>query len=234
MISKLILLFAALAHAMPSSMSIRPRWGAPASELTFSPSFSLLANVTRPHGNINPQNYHVAALHNGVGSNIAVLLPEGAVLGLESFYRNGTKEELDQGKGDLVSTHGMPVNQDRYIPFALQVSASGVDATITISAGTGTRGFTVQQSRDDVATVWYNPETAASTTLRGGYLFWACKATLSANMDTLRLVAPPQTDLLPEGCAEITLLPQCAGSLPEQAVSQFSTEGTSCYVDARM
>lgn len=207
-VSSAVALLSTLASAAPTSTPIFP----PKSS---SESFNLIANVTS--GDLTPsvQNWAVSSYHTGAGTAYAVL----SATSKRIFYANGTAEEIRYSQGNVLSDEGTPP-----FPGGLVLNAPTTSTTpevsLSVNAGLGTTGVGI--------TIF--PEPISKLYAVGGGGFYACERVPFQGAQSAVMLFQKQhyDDVVPTGCAEVVLLPQCSEGSgvvhPTGAVS-------GCYAD---
>ena len=167
----------------------------------------------------------------GAGEDASVLIPSsGGVLGLEpdTYYGNGTSEQITYGTGSVVRT---PSGE---YPYSISINGAP-NATaghqVSVDIGDGTFGvgvfgvsYTGPGQPDSQPFLGYRPLGSYG----GEDQFYACNGQFYEYTVPL-LYWRNETSVTPEDCAEIKLLPQCAGDVVN--ATQY-TQKVSCYDDA--
>jgi len=223
-----ILSLAALASAVPTTTKHQ----SPSSK---SKGFTLVAKVSNPNHDLSPSinNRVIIAAHTGAGFNVAVLYPAGSNGSI--FYQNGTAAEVAAGTTTLINDEATPLT-----PFGLSIqSPAQFDTTyptehaIFINAGRGTRVTLVNGNRG--YPIVHNGLDTSTDKGQGRGTFAACDNTVpyyQKKFVTLMYVYGGEK--VPEGCAPVVLVPQCAvlAALPEgsYASHEFANE-VGCFGD---
>lgn len=167
-----------------------------------SKGFNLVVNVTEPSADFSPsiQNSFVTTIHTGAGlALVGVNAQRGPV-----FYQNGTAEEQHYGQATVVTDAGTPET-----PAGLKLNKAKDDgaATAGLDFGYGTPG--IQLSAFPEPYSYLVPET-----------FIACNESLEYYQGQ-HFIIIKHADVsvsengtishdVPENCAAVRLLPQCA------------------------
>jgi hypothetical protein len=192
-----------LASAAPTAAPVYPT-------KTTSQNFQLIANVTANDLTPSIQNYVVASYHTGAGEAYAVLMPD--LSSGRIFYVNGTASDVRFGNSNILSDEGL--NQATP-PFPAGLAIDPANA-VSINAGAGQPGIVLTQFPDPIT------ELAAG----GGDGFYACESQLTYG-NAVQLFSKGSGET-PEGCADVTLLPQCSeGSGATHPYGQT----VNCYAD---
>lgn len=182
-----------------------------------SKGFRLVLNVTDSSRDFeNPiQGYFISSIHTGAGTAL-VGVNRNEETG-RIFYQNGTEEEYSGSQATTVTDGGTPL-----FPAGLQLVQNGSVAVATLDNGPGTPGVQVSALKQFT---YLLPET-----------FYACNESLSYYGGKYFVVIK-QTNLIknvPEECAPVRLIPECAtlNDLPEGSYSshEFALK-TKCYID---
>jgi hypothetical protein len=175
-----------------------------------SNNFNLIANVTS--GDLSSiQNWGLTSYHTGAGEAYAVLQPTSPRI----FYANGTAEDIRYGNGNILSDEGTPL-----FPAGIVLNAPySTTESISINAGTGTSGVGISHFPNPISYLY----------AAGGDGFYACEQVpVQGGQSTVMLFQKHSGNVVPGGCAELVLLPQCSGGSgaadPNAAVS-------GCYAD---
>lgn len=203
------LTIAAAATALPSQ---QPRT---ASTTSTSKGFNLVAHVTDPTHDLTPslEGQVLGAAHTGAGFNAAVFYGTTGRL----FYQNGTAEQVANRETTIVTDGGTPP-----FSFTLQVQPAGEARRILdISIGQGTANTVVAADGG-----------AQLVNGLGEGTWLACNELVpyyNREFVTLQYAYGEGAEV-PEGCAPIVLVPECAAlnDLPEGSLSshEFATEVT--------
>ncbi len=200
-----------------------------------SRGFRLVVNVTDPSSDLSPsiQGSFLSLAHIGPAQNRAIILPtEGPV-----FYQNGTFKDITMQRIGILTDGGTP-------PFPeglTYASDSGTNTTqgapLFVNAGASGGGTRLTRLWDPYSYLTILSNVVESTLV-------VCNSTIPyygesrffnvVNWVTARRDATGTHLVLPEGCAAIRLVPQCAvlNELPEGAYSshEFAQE-VRCYED---
>lgn len=205
---------ASLAAAAPTPGPACPAGGHP--PVSQSKGFTLVVNVTDLATDLEPsvQGYTLSTIHDGAGQAVAGLYNDSAPV----WYLNGTDADIKDKSGSIIMDGGTPP-----FPMGIDVLAAkdGV-SSVRVDAGPGTPGV-------QLATDRYTYVTAPKA---GTYA--ACREPLAYYGGREFLVLKHAEGDVPEGCAEIKLLPQCAEleALPEGAISSHEfARDVDCYED---
>jgi hypothetical protein len=202
--------------------------------LSKSHGFKLVVNITDLSMDFTPsiQNYKLTAIHTGAARNRAVLRDSTGLV----FYQNGTDEDNKYWHSDIIADAGQPPYPLGIQIFWAEGETTKHDVTMDIGAGS----MSVMLSSDE------NPLSFINPLEKSGALgtFIACNETIPYypgqfffTLDWLvgGLDAHNKYVLeVPDHCAPIHLVPQCAPlpDLPEGAYSshEFAQE-VRCYED---
>jgi len=199
---------------------------------SFSKGFRLIANVTDPSTDLTPSiNGQIfTGIHTGPPYNEGVVL-SGAETSGRIFYQNGTAEEIRYHSANVLSDGGTPL-----FPWGIDVQANGeaVEPTVTINGGEGTKGVALSTFPDPYS---YLTGTAPGT-------FAVCSRNVPYYGEDFTVVRyiygvfNATTGLyernVPDDCAVIRLIPECATlpELPEGSMSSHEFAADSkCYED---
>jgi hypothetical protein len=193
-----------------------------------SQGFRLVVNVTDKAQDLKPsvQGLYVNSIHVGAGLNVAGV---GAKDVSNIFYQNGTAAEYRFGAATTITDEATPLT-----PFGLSLTKNAGSDTLSsanINGGAGTPG--VQISQFPEAFLFLEPET-----------FVICNNPLEYYQDQKFLVVEQAATTIssagaiekniPEGCAPVRLVPECATleSLPagSYASHEFALQ-SECYAD---
>ena len=236
MVSAVVVLsLAALAAAIPAKRQT-PHYP-PSSQST---GFTLIANVTDPSKDFSPSisGLVLEGIHVGAGLNVATLSSAANSAG-NIFYENGTASDIfSGGPVDILMDGGTPL-----FPWGITVQSPTVfDTTypaehdVFVNAGTGTQAS---------LTRFPNPYPYLANG-QGTGTFVACNNTVPyyrANFITVQyayatFTAPDGSydyqANIPDGCAPINLVAQCAtlDTLPAGSISSHQYAATvQCYDD---
>lgn len=181
-----------------------------------SSNFRFVANVTDPSCDLAPSinNYVLSSYHIGAGEDYAVLIPNTTYTSGRIFYVNGTATEVRYGASNLLSDGGTP-------PFPFGVSILPTTEAVTITAGEGQAGIGLTRFPDPVPKLYGGQE---------GDGFYGCLKTAPflPYGDAVVLFYKPYGSETPEGCADVTLLPECSEG--SGAVDEFANT-LNCYPD---
>lgn len=192
-----------------------------------SKGFNLVVNLTDPSADFSPsiKNAFIASIHTGAGQALVGITSD--VTRSRIFYQNGTVEENRYGQSNVLSDGGTPPT-----PQGFQLTkddGSETLSTATMNFGPGTPGIALSRFPEPYS--FLIPETfvACNTSLAyyGGQYFITIKqaqTTVSEDGEIQRNI--------PEGCAAIRLVPQCAtlNELPPDAYAshEFALD-SFCY-----
>ncbi|KAK3386711.1 hypothetical protein B0H63DRAFT_468265 [Podospora didyma] len=226
---------AALAAAAPAKRDT-PHY--PATSL--SKGFLLIANVTDPTKDLSPSvnGWVVQTAHIGPPFNAAVLQSPGASAPGRIFYENGTDERVRYGQSTVITDGATPPS-----PFGILVQSPTefdtlypTEHDVFINGGPGTPAS---------ITRFPSPYAILQNNLGVG-TFVACNNTIpyygykfiTINYAYATFEGPDggyqYNANIPEGCAPITLLPQCTtlNELPPDAYASHEFAVTErCYED---
>jgi hypothetical protein len=194
---------------------IAPRATAPST----SKGFRLVVNVTDPSRDFDTpiQNYFIASIHTGAGLAL-VGVNRNEQTG-RIFYQNGTEEEYQASQATTITDGGTPL-----FPVGLKLTKDEESSlsVATLDNGPGTPGIQVSALKKFT---YLLPET-----------FFACNESL-AYYGGKKFIVIKQTNFIkdvPEDCAPIRLVPECA-ELEDLPAGSFSTHDfaldTRCYDD---
>lgn len=180
--------------------------------------FTLVANET---GRV------VSTAHTGAGSSLAVLSDPSSIPG-RVFYLNGTAEDWRYSRTHVLTDGGTPP-----FPFGLGIVDPSGDVPLNISS------VVVNAGSGTPAKLANFPEPVPALVNVLGWGSWvACDRYVrpaNAVLTVLGYVYAKNGEVhpeIPEGCAKVTLLPQCAQlpELPEGSISshEFALE-VKCY-----
>jgi len=184
-----------------------------------SQNFNLIANVTDPSSDLTPSinGWILSSYHVGAGEDYAVLEQDYSVGRV--FFVNGTAEEVRFNQADLLSLEGTP-------PFPAGVSIDNPNITNTlgehtvhINAGLGEAGILLANFPNPIPYL-----SAPGSASGGGY--YACNNSLPFG-PAVQLLYRYFEEITPEGCVDVTLLPQCVSNA---TVEEFSNT-VNCYAD---
>lgn len=203
-----------------------------------SNAFRLVVNVTDPTTDFTPSinDYVLTSYHVGAGEAYAVLQPNLTFTSGRILYENGTAYDVRFGAASVISDGGTPP-----FPEGLYVqNETEFDYKYTTQhnamflPGGGTKGVGLAQFPNPIPYL-ANPGSgsfaACNNTLPYGPAFslvyaYATFTDADGNYDYQKNI--------PEGCAEITLLPECAtiNDLPAGSYSSHEFASTQrCYED---
>ncbi|KAJ4168043.1 hypothetical protein NW754_011857 [Fusarium falciforme] len=192
-----------------------------------STGFKLIVNVTDHSKDFDPpiNNYEITTIHVGAGlSLVGVVEQDGRV-----FYQNGTKDQRQDGEATVLTDGGTPLT-----PAGLAIQQNKENKQLydaSLNFGPGTPG--VQLNALDDPYTYMLPET-----------FVACDESLEYYqgkhfivIKQARLSIDENNEIqrnIPDGCAPIRLVPQCAEleEVPEGSYSshEFALD-SKCYND---
>ncbi|KAF2725898.1 hypothetical protein K431DRAFT_280627 [Polychaeton citri CBS 116435] len=166
----------------------------------------LVANVTDCDLTPSIQGWVVESYHNGAGTGFAVLSAPDAEYP-RAFYVNGTITDVRYGQSNLLTDGGTPPFAEGFIvPQANQTDKAG-RRQVQINAGSGTDGVFFAQFPAQVPKLMYGNHEVMETF--GS--FYACNVTYLYG-PAVGLFYHSYDVEKPDGCAAITLLPECAGN----------------------
>ncbi|KLU92356.1 hypothetical protein MAPG_11302 [Magnaporthiopsis poae ATCC 64411] len=232
---------AALATAAPA---VTPRQTVPHyPPSSVSKGFRLISNVTDPTRDLTPSvhGFALGGIHIGPPNSRSVLSPQADNTS-RLFYLNGTASDLTLGTTRIVSDGGTP-------PFPWGVHVQGPDefdlpanpgSHATFINGGSTLDVGITKFPDPYSVLVNRKAEGGSA----GGTFVACYHEVPyyrrpfVVVDYAYATVDPDTALpvvkVPEGCAPITLIPQCAvlNDLPPDAISshEFALD-QKCYED---
>lgn len=216
------LALAGAAAASPITDSVTPNY--PPKQT--SVGFKLVVNVTDPSRDLSPsiQNTFLTSIHVGAGLNLVGQSSDQSVS--RTFYVNGTTEEVFYNQAHVISDAGYIIEG-----LALQGSQNGNSAGTyaTLNGGSGQKSLGLTRFPNPY--VYLTPST-----------YYACKEAVQYYGGKEFVViknAPVAWDstvdaTVPEGCAPVNLIPQCAelAPLPEGSSIKHDFAATSeCYKD---
>ncbi|KAL8396580.1 hypothetical protein RB594_003599 [Gaeumannomyces avenae] len=228
---------AVLATAAPT-LTLRQAPHYPPSSL--SKGFRLIANVTDPSRDLTPSvhGFALGGIHIGPPNSRSVLSPQADNTS-RVFYLNGTAADLSLNAARVVSDAGTP-------PFPWGVRVQSRDE-FDVPANPGSHATFINggSSADVGVTRFPDPYSVLANRKDGpGGTFVACYHEVPyyqrpfVVVDYAYSTVDPATQLpvveVPEGCAPVALIPQCAelNDLPADAVSshEFALD-QKCYED---
>lgn len=158
---------------------------------SYAQNFNLIANVTNiGSSNFSVQNYAVQSYHLGAGTAAAVLALSSDAN--RPFYQNGTDSVHIT---DVLSDGGTPPFPEGFI-VDTTLDSEGRNGCY-VNAGAGTTGVQITRFPDPVSRLEY-----------AGGQFYAC-TTLLLGGPQVQVFWRAYGEVTPDGCAEITLFPQC-------------------------
>lgn len=210
-----------LISALPA---ILPRADFPPLSTTTNYAFTLVANVTGTDLSPSIKNYVLNSYHTGAGLAYAVLTPPSNSTA-RVFYINGTASEVAYGTSSLLSDAG---TLNATFPEGLIVSPQNPNDA---SAGASTVEINSGEGQEDVGLTIFSPGNEI-VHLHGldGEGFYACETTLEYG-PAIQLWYKSYSAETPAGCADIDLLPQCAGGSGIHYDTAFGKNVVSCYDD---
>ena len=177
------------------------------------------------------EGYRLSSGHVGAGQDASVLVPSsGRVLELEpdTYCSNGTNEQIAWGTSSIVRT---PSGE---YPYSIAINGApnttaGHQVSVAIGVGTfdvGVLGvsYTSPGQPDSQPYLVYRPIGSYG----GEDQFYPCNGQFHKYTIPL-LYWSNENSLTPNDCAEIKLLPQCAGDVVN---ATRYTQKVSCYKDA--
>ncbi|KAL7903380.1 hypothetical protein HDV63DRAFT_363875 [Trichoderma sp. SZMC 28014] len=193
-----------------------------------SQGFRLVVNVTDKALDLSPsvQGLYVNSIHTGAGFNAAGV---GAQDESNIFYQNGTATEVRYNSATLITDEATPLS-----PFGFSLSKNAGSETLSsanINGGAGTPG--VQLSQFPEGFLFLEPETfvICNTPLE----YYQGTKFLTVNQAASTISSSGQVEKnIPEGCAPVRLLPECATLEALPAGSYASHEyavQSECYAD---
>ncbi|EMR68843.1 hypothetical protein MGN70_004817 [Eutypa lata] len=218
-----------LASAVPLSTRQIPYYPPTSKSL----GFQLIVNVTDPSKDLTPpvNGWAFSAIHTGAGFNEAVISEN--VTASRIFYQNGTAEEIRYREGSVLSDAGTPA-----YPWGIQVESkddtAGVEASVSVNVGGGTPAVLLTQFPEPLSYLTgTNPGTYAICPRNVPYyntVYNVVRWTYDAYNNATGLYE----HTVPEDCAEVKLLPQCA-ELPDllewDSSSHDFAATSNCYDD---
>ncbi|KAL6910747.1 hypothetical protein GGI43DRAFT_391025 [Trichoderma evansii] len=193
-----------------------------------SQGFRLVVNVTDKALDLKPsvQNLYVNSIHIGAGLNVAGV---GAESTSNIFYQNGTASEYRFGAATTITDEATPLT-----PFGISLTKNAGSDTVSsayINGGPGTAG--VQLSQFPEPYVFLGPETFVICNNPLDY--YQGQKFLVVEQATTTISSAGQIEYnIPEGCAPVRLLPECAPleALPagSYASHEFALQ-SECYAD---
>jgi hypothetical protein len=191
-----------------------------------SKGFNLVVNVTQPGADFSPsiQNAFIASIHTGAGQALVGITSD--IASSRIFYQNGTSEQYLNGQSNLISDGGTPPT-----PQGLQLNKEGTIATASMNFGPGSAGVRLTRTPEPYSFLLPETFVACNTSLayyKGEYFITIKQAETTVGADGAI------NKNVPEGCAPIRLVPQCAelAALPADAYSSHEYAlDSSCYQD---
>lgn len=214
-----IALLSTIASAAPTKTS-SPEYPTRLSSENFRLVVAVRSNDLTP----SIQNYIMTSYHTGAGQAWAVLQPNETATSGRIFYANGTTDEIENGRSNILSDEGVAP----FFPGGIVVNPPSPSPTpgskpedaeisVSINAGAGTPGVGITRSPDEVSNLYSV----------GGEGFYGCLRDLPYGPAVQVFVKQHFVDV-PEGCADVALIPQCSeGSGAEHPNGQES----GCYAD---
>ena len=197
-----VLLVASLATAA----STQPAAPVASPRIQQNQQFTLVAKVVDSSLGLDVHNWVVGGNRVGAGQMAAVLTEAGPLdQAAGRMYQNGTTKDTLCGVG----TNNVVAAGTGRIPYELQInpqpspapnSAVGIN-----SAGAGTQGTGIMKGDDGVPHFVGNGQPEGQ--------FYACNLTLFGPQPMQALYWRDASSPTPSGCAEVKLVPQCAGNL---------------------
>jgi len=183
--ASILAFFSTLASTAPSSFPNYP-------PTSLSQNFRLVANVTSTDLATPINNYVLTSYHIGAGQAYAVLVPNTTVTTGRIFYINGTAEDVRYNNGNTLSDEGTPL-----FPGGVTINA---DSTVSINAGVGEFGIGLTSFPDPISELTAGEEGE----------FYACFQEVIPGGSAVQLLYKSLDIATPEGCADVSLLPQCS------------------------
>lgn len=192
-------------------------------------AFKLVLNVTDPSLDLDPpvHNTFLTSIHVGPALNYVGQSSDpnaGRV-----FYVNGTASEVRYGQSNVISDGGSPP-----FPEALSLvkdEGSDVVSTVFLNAGRGDSGIGLSGFPQPIPSLYPDTYVACKEPLAyyGGKEFVVVKQAKTTITEDGQIEKN-----IPEGCAPLSLLPQCAtlNDLPAGSLSSHEFAATGrCYED---
>ncbi|PNP39371.1 hypothetical protein TGAM01_v207088 [Trichoderma gamsii] len=193
-----------------------------------SQGFRLVVNVTDKALDLKPsvQGLYVNSIHVGAGLNVAGV---GAKDVSNVFYQNGTASEFRFSSATTITDEATPLT-----PFGLSLSKNTDSETLSsayINGGAGTPGVQISQFPEGF--LFLEPETFVIC--NNPLQYYQGQKFLVVEQAATTISSDGQVERnLPEGCAPVRLLPECAPLEPLPAGSYASHEfalQSECYAD---
>ncbi|KAI9149381.1 hypothetical protein HJFPF1_11433 [Paramyrothecium foliicola] len=170
-----------------------------------SKGFNLVLNVTDLSADFSPsiQNAYVASIHTGAGQALVGIISD--IDSARVFYQNGTATENSNGESNILSDGGTPP-----APQGLQLAldkGSETVATATMNYGPGTAGLRLSRLPEPYA--FLVPETFVACNTSLAYYSGKYFITIKHAETTVDETGTIKKNI-PEGCAPVRLVPQCA------------------------
>ncbi|KAK0703086.1 hypothetical protein B0T26DRAFT_599712, partial [Lasiosphaeria miniovina] len=206
---------------------------------SLSQGFFLVANVTDPSKDLVPSinGWVVQAAHTGPALDVAVLQsPTSSVPG-RIFYENGTAEQVRFGRSSVLTDTATPLT-----PYGIIVqNSTRFDATyptehdVFINGGTGTPSSITNFPNSPYAVLQNNLGPGTFVACNNTVPYYGRKF-ITIEYAYATFVGPDGGFLydadIPDGCAPISLVPQCTtlNSLPPGAFASHEFAATvRCY-----
>ena len=190
-----------------------------------SQGFNLVVNVTDPSAELAQavQNTFITSLHTGAGlALVGVNSDSGRI-----FYQNGTSGEEEERQATIITDGGTPLTPSG---FQLTKDSEETLSSASLNFGPGTPG--VQLSSFTEGYVFLLPETYVACNESIAYYQGKYFITIKQAETTVSEKTGQFEYNIPENCAPVRLIPQCAQleDLPEgsYASHDFALE-SECY-----
>ncbi|KAH7375206.1 hypothetical protein B0T11DRAFT_292930 [Plectosphaerella cucumerina] len=163
-----------------------------------SAGFELVAVVTNPATDLTPSInfWTLSTIHDGAGRAVAGLSNDAASV----WYLNGTENQIKDYESSLLTDAGTPPFPNG-LDFVYTPSGT---ADLRVDAGPGTPGVGLNQNRD----LFYLSAPGNDGT------YMACRESIPYYSGKEFIVLKYAYHGVPQGCAEIRLVPQCAELAP--------------------
>ncbi|KAK4546117.1 hypothetical protein LTR36_002254 [Oleoguttula mirabilis] len=208
-----------LISALAALAMTAPTTTAPSSPAhTTSPNFRLLANVTSCDLTPSIQNWALTSYHVGAGEAVAVLTSDHAG---RAFYVAGSPTDVRYGNASIFSDGGTPPFPEGLVVSQANETDDQGRRSVRINAGDGTIGVALAAFPNPIPSLTYG--NAAEAESFGGW--YACNTTLPYGA-AIALYYRSLQEATPGGCADVTLLPECAGNVSTVAAN---AQPGSCF-----
>ncbi|KAJ9138654.1 hypothetical protein NKR23_g8432 [Pleurostoma richardsiae] len=234
--SLLAITLSTLAAAAPHSARQVPNYPPTSS----SQGFKLVANVTDPSKDLIPsiKSWTVQAYHTGAGTNVAVLAAATDASPGSIFYENGTAEAVRYGDTTVLTDEGTPpAPYGIYVDGPEEYDPANPDLHgAVINVGQWSRAGISQFPNP--YPVLFNGEGTGTFVACSSFVPYYQRDLITLDYAYATFTAPDGSyeynANIPEGCAPVTLVPECAqlNELPEGSFSSHEFAATErCYDD---